>query len=262
MKDKNLYPILVVLVVAVLVVQIISVMQLNNLVSGGAVGKNITTTTKGVGYVTVSATGSASTQPTSGMLYLSVTGKGGTAAAATANLSKALIQVNASLWNYLNHNSSLMQTTYYNLYNQSGNGYYYPSGYVGYNGFVASEQITVTVPNIKNVSNAIGALSLINNVQVSSASATLSSAQTTALRSAAFTDALQNATAQASILTGNAALSTQNITVGYYNFYPIPYALGSGAVQANGGTAVNPQFYSGTDSVTESITVVFSYTKK
>jgi uncharacterized protein YggE len=261
MKDKNLYSILVILAVAILVMQVISVVQVNNLASAGPAGKNTNNATGGVGHVTIRATGSASAPPTTGMLYISVTGKGGTAAAATANLSSALAQMNASLWSYVNHNSSLIQTTYYNAYNQTGSGYY-PSDYAAYNGFVASEQIAVTIPNVKNVSGAIGALSLINGVQISSASATLSDAQTSALRSAAFSDALQNATSQASILAGNASLSTQNITVGYYNFYPIPYALGSGAVKAGGGAAVNPSFYSGTDSVTESITVVFSYTRK
>lgn len=269
MKEDSVHLILVVLVVAVLVVQVISIIQVSSLVSSGTVTKH-TNSTSQLGYITISATGSGSAQPTTGTLYLSVQGKGSTAAAATANLSSALTQMNQSLWNYINHNASLMQTTYYNLYNNSNNvicpGGIYPCTTVGNTTnltFVASEQITVIIPNINNVSKALGALSSINSVQVSSASATLSDAQVNALRSVAFSNALQNATSQASILTRNSTLSTQNITVNNYYFYPVPYALGAASSQAGPGNPTpNPAFYSGKDSISESITIVFSYNKK
>ncbi len=59
------------------------------------------------------------------------------------------------------------------------------------------------------------------------------------------------------MLTGNAHLSTQNITVGYYNYYPIAYGLASNS-GINSTTTVNPQFYSGASSITEQINIVFS----
>ncbi len=267
MKNTTVQSILIVLIIAILIIQIASVIEISNLSPQGSYSGG-----HGLGYLTISASGTASAQPTKGTLYVSVKGLGKTAAAATVNLSKELTQLNSSLSKYINGNTSMIQTTYYNLYNQTT--YYYPGGgmaqpvypypgYATYNGFVANEQLTITLPNVKNLSEAIGALSLINNTEVTSASATLSDAQTTSLRASAFSNALQNATSQASILTGNATLSTQNITVDSYYFYPIPYALGASSSSGMGNaTTVNPSFYSGTASVTESITIVFSYNKK
>lgn len=262
MKDSEMHALIIGLVILVLIIQIMSLMQISNLTSGGS-GKLGNTTIQKVGYVTITATGSASAQPTTGTLYVNAQGKGITAAGATANLSIALAQMNSSISKYINGNQSRIKTTYYNIYNQSGN-YNYPYGYNTYNGFVASEQLTITIPNTQNVSGAIGALSLINNLQISSASSTLSDSQITALRSTAFSNARQNATTQASILTNNASLSIQNITVNSYYFYPIAYALGSaGSVKGtNANTTTGPGFYSGLDSVTESVTIVFSYNKK
>ena len=107
------------------------------------------------------------------------------------------------------------------------------------------------------MSYAIGALSAINGISVSGASATFSNSQITSLRNAAYTNAINNATSQAEVLTGNAQLSTQNITVGYYNYYPIAYGLASNS-RISSITPVNPQFYSGTSSITEQINIVFS----
>lgn len=267
MKDGNMQTILVGLVILVLIVQVVTLVQLNDFVAYGFGGQrgNATEHMQNLRYITISATGTASAQPTEGVLYLSVRGNGKTAAAATYNLSIALNQMNATLLKYIGGNLSLIKTTYYNLYNQTNT---YPPCYgaacpvyASYNGFVASEQLTVTIPNTQNVSKAIGALSAVNNIQITSASATLSDAQITALRTEAFENALENATSQASALTGNASLSAQNITVNNYYFYPVAYALGTSGSAGNAVNSSNPSFYSGTDSVTESINVVFSYQK-
>ena len=259
--------ILVGLVILVLIVQVISLVQLNDFIAYGLGSHGGTTTIpqQNLGYITVSATGTASATPTEGTLYLSVQGNGKTAAAATHNLSVALNQMNSTLIKYINGNLSLIKTTYYNLYNQTNNYPCYSNlacpTYISPNGFVASEQLTVTIPNTQNVSKAIGALAAVNGVQVTSASATLSDAQITALRTTAFENALKNATSQASALTGNASLSEQNITVNNYYFYPVAYALGTSSSGTATVNSTNPSFYSGTDSVTESINVVFSYPK-
>jgi len=269
MRNDNPNSPLTALVVIVLVIEVLSLAEIYNLNSYVMSGHTANTTkAPQPGYITISATGTASAQPATGTLYVSVKGMGKSAAAATSNLSAELDQLNSSISKYVNGNTSLIQTTYYAVSNQS---YAYPVGvaqpsypyYPTYNGFVAEQDLAITLPNIKNMSNAIGSMSLINNTEVTSANADLSDSQITALRYAAFSSALQNATSQASILTGNATLSAQNITVSAYNFYPIPYALGAaGSSQGiNSSTAPNPSFYSGTASVTESITVVFSYNK-
>lgn len=260
MKNSSFHSLLVALVVVILAIQVVLLFEVYSLASNGSSNQIFSN----IGHISISATGTASAQPTMGMLYLSVQGTGKTAVAATANLSASLAQMNTSLSGYVNKNASQIKTTYYNLYNQTANYYYPGAGYTAYNGFIAAEQLTVTIPNIQNLSNAIGSLSSINGIQITSASASLSNAQTTALRTAAFSNAIQNATSQASILTGNAALSTQNITVNSYLFYPIAYANGNGSSAGptiGKNTTVNPSFYSGTDSITESITVVFSYNK-
>jgi len=247
------------LVAAVLVVLVLYILT-NSAYSSASRG--------GIGYITISATGTATAKPTMGTMYLTVRGDGKTGAAATANLSTVLGIVNSTLYGYVNGNLSMIQTTYYNLYNQTVN---YPPGvaepiypYTGYsyNGFVAEEDLSVTVPNIQNVSGAIGALSQINGVEITGASASLSDAQITTLRSRAFSEAISNATSQAEALTGNATLSEQNITVNTYGFYPIAYSTGVAAGAAiTPNTTANPEFYAGTDSVTGSVTVVFTYVR-
>ncbi len=247
---------LLLLVGVVVVLQVSSLFETLGLSSRLSSVNSITNQTGRIGYVTVSAVGTASAVSTIGTLYLSVEGRGKTAAAATSSLSAELLQVNSSVKSYINGNSSLIKTTYYDLANNTNMTY--PYSYNTYNGFVAVEYLTITIPNVKNVSPAIGVLSLINNTEVTGASASLSNAQVTALRSEALAGAMQNATAQASILTRNASLSVNNVTVNQYHFYPVPFMLGSSAAK---GGAVSPSFYSGTASVTESVTVVFTYKK-
>ena len=272
MKKDLIQMLILVLVIAILIVQIIALFENLNY-------KSTTPTGPSSRYVTISATGTASAVPTQGILYVNAQGRGKSGSAATVNLTNSLSQLNSSIFKYINGNYSLITTTYYELYNQTNS--IYPAGaanpgsatgsgaqgalypyYYSYNGFVASEQLSIIIPNTKNMSNAIGALSAINGISVSSASATFSNSQITALRNAAYTNAISNATSQAEVLTGNAQLSTQNITVGYYNYYPIAYGLASNSNSGiNSTTPVNPQFYSGTSSITEQINIVFSYSK-
>lgn len=253
MKNENIHLLLVSLLVIVIILELVLIFG-NSSMFGQKTGSN------SISYLTTHASGTASAQPVTGVLYLTVKGMGRTTYAATLNLTSSLAQVNSTLSKYINGNLSNVQTTYYNVYNQTS--YYYPVPAGTYNGTIAEEGLTVNIPNIKNLSGAIGGLSLINNTLVTSASASLSDEQTTALRAQAFSNAIKNATTQAEILTGNASLTTQNITVNSYFFYPIPYAVGTAnSGSLSGSTAVNPAFYSGTDSVTESITVVFSYAR-
>ncbi|MDE1860851.1 MAG: SIMPL domain-containing protein [Candidatus Micrarchaeota archaeon] len=262
MKDSGIHSLIIGLIVVVVVIQVASSFVLFGTLSSYRPSNNSVQHQNSVGYITIQAMGSATAPPSQGVLYLTAQGNGKTAAAATANLSSTLSAFNASISRYINGNWSMVKTTYYNLYNNTHSGTYPRYSYYGYNGFIASEELEVDMPNVQNVSKAIGALSSINNISVTSAQATLSDAQITKLRGQAFSQALQNATSQASLLTGNATLTAQNITVDSYNFYPLPYALGTGAVSASSNKTINPSFYSGTTSITESITVTFSYNRK
>lgn len=254
-EDNSMHMLLIALVIIVLIIQVASLAKIYSIQQVQPYNK---TNGGGTSQVSITASGTTSAQPTQGSVYINAEGKGLTAAAATANLSSALNKLNSSILGYLNGNLSLIQTTYYNVYNESG---YYST----YNGFVASEQLTIMVPNFQNVSKIVGALSSINAIMVSSSEASLSNQQMTSLRNAAYSAALQNATSQAEILTSNATLSVYNITVNAYRFYPIPLGAGVSAAAAPSianSSAVNPQFYSGKESVTESITVVFQYARK
>lgn len=267
MKGSNLAAaigaIIIVLLVIELGVQAVTlskIASLGHLPGGGPTNGTAKNQSHG-STLRISATGYASAQPTIGQIELQVQGRGLTGAAATANLSAELAQMNQSVYKYLEGNISNIQTTYYNLYNESS--YYYPCYGCGqtYNGYVAMESLQINIPSAQNLSKASAALSAVNGLEITSSSDALSNAQTTALRSAAFSDALNNATSQAEALTGNAMLTMQNITVGYFNVFPVPLAAsGAGSASSSNGTAAPvPQYYSGPQGVTESITVVFAY---
>src|SRR5208282_2099650 len=117
--------------------------------------------------------------PTQAVLSVGFSGLGSSAYAATTNLSSELMQANATLSKYVNGNVSEIQTSYYNLYNQSD----YP--YTSYNGYVAMESLTVIIPNVDNVSAALGALSAINGVSIEGSSSQLSDSQFSSLRGTA-----------------------------------------------------------------------------
>lgn len=206
-------------------------------------------TNGGTSVLTISATGTATGYPAQATLYLEVNGSGSTSQVATANLSFALARVNSTLSKYIDQNLSNIQTTSYSLarpYNSTS--------------YVAQEGLKVTLPNVSNVSPAIGALSGIGSVRVNDASAVLSDRQAAALRAQALSAAMANATAQAHTLLGpNATIAVRNVTVNSYNFYPYPVGYSALVASASSGGAQAPSFYSGTQGVTESVTVSFSY---
>lgn len=245
MKNDMLLGILIALAIVILIVQLFTLFELRPGIAPSPQGST--------SYLSVSAEGMAMARPTQATLDINVQGRGQNAYAATANLTTALTRANATLLKYTNGNTSLIQTSYYNLYNQSS--YYYTS----YNGYVAQESLTVTIPNVNNVSVVLGALSAVNGISINGVTAGFSSSETASLRSSALGNALANATAQAKALLPNKTLTVSNITVNAYG--PIVFPLASGAVSSSSPGAVSPAFFTGTQTVTESITVVFSYNR-
>lgn len=261
MKDNQFY-ILIGLIMVILVVQLVLFFQLSSSVSyikGLLAGGRLNVSHQAGGAnatLTISATGSAKGIPSRAIIYVDVKGLGKTGDAATANLTAELNQTNVVLNRFINGNTSLIQTSYYNLYNQSS--YYYTT----YNGYVAEESLTVTILNFSNASKVVAELSPIKGISISSESASFSDSELASLRLTALSNALANATAQAHALLPNKNVSVENITVNYYTPIVVPLGVGTAAVSAGNSTAPSPpQFYSGTQTVTESITVVFSYRK-
>ena len=204
------------------------------------------TYTAAQGVITVGATGTAYATPMQSELSVYVNGTGATTQAATQSLSAALASFNSTVMPYINNNQSNIQTTGYTLtkvYNQSR--------------YLAQESIQLTIPNIRNTSAALGALSAITNVYVSGATPQLSPLQVSSLRTLAITMAMANATGEASTVAGPGASLTQgNVTLSSY-YYPY-FSFGS---LAPAGAAASPAFYSGRSGVTVSVTAQFAYTK-
>jgi uncharacterized protein YggE len=265
MKSNELLYALIGIVLVIVVVELALILQFSNNIAYikgviGSGGGHISNTSynPNLSFLTVSATGSATGVPSKAEISLDLQGKGLTASAATYNLSKELSQANATLMKYVEGNRSNIQTTYYNLYNQTS--YYYST----YNGYIAQEELSVTIPSIKNVSPALGALANISGVSIYGSSGILSDSQLSQLRTTALAQAMSNATAQAKALLPGKNLSVSNITIGYYpRIYPLPYALGGTAAEAisNSSVTTSPEYFNGTETVTESITVVFAYNK-
>ncbi|MDE1871488.1 MAG: SIMPL domain-containing protein [Candidatus Micrarchaeota archaeon] len=202
--------------------------------------------------LTISATGTVYNSSSQSVIYVTMNGTGKTNQQAVQNISATLQKFNSTIMKYVNNNASLITTSYFNVYKV-----YNKSSYE------ASESLSVTIPDIGNTSAAIGALSNITNVYVGGASPELSDAQVSAMRVAALSLALSNATAQAHALLRNSTIYTTNITINNYYVYPIPYRLDL-AISGGSGvtTTIPPEFYGGTNKVTESITVVFVYGTK
>lgn len=204
--------------------------------------------------ISISATGTAYNTSSQSQLYVTVNATGITANATVQNLTKTLNSFNSTILPYVNHNLSDITTQYFNvykLYNQTG--------------YEATESLTVTIPNISNTSAALGALSALNGVYVSEASPQLSTYQISELRTKALSLALVNATSQAYALIGNSStIYATNISVNTYRVFPFPVVAEGGAAGGASAPALqnntfSPQFYGGRSSVTESITVVFTY---
>jgi uncharacterized protein YggE len=205
--------------------------------------------------LTITASGVVSNKSSQASLYVIVNGTGPTNNAAVQNVSATLQQFNITIYGYVNGNLSMISTNYFNvykLYNKTG--------------YEALESLYVIIPNIDNVSSAIGALSSIPNVYVTGATPMLSSAQVSAMRVAALSLALSNATAQAQALIGkNNTIYATNISINNYYVYPYVYSLGTSSVVAAPSQinrTIPTEFYGGTNKVTESITVTFIYGRK
>jgi uncharacterized protein YggE len=240
-----------VILVAILVIGAVAIagMLLNQTSARlGAAGKTIT----------VSATGSASGSAAQETLYLAVNGTGITARAATDNLSSTMGTVNTTLLAYVGGNTSMISTTSYSLtrsYNytfKNGTWTSVPTGYL------ATESLKVTLPDVNDTGAALNALASVRNVYVSSVQASLSDEQIASLRAQALSSALSNATQQASIVAGGVGIYPMNISVSHYYVYPVyPMYAASGLAGIENGT--EPTIYTGVSTVTESVSVVFGY---
>lgn len=190
-------------------------------------------------YLTVTATGSLSAAPQQSVLYLTVNGTAKTAANATAMLSNSVYAMNAALSPYLANGSSI-QTTSYQMYVPHNSSY-----------FTASEGITATLP-INNTGTAITALSLVKNVFIGGVSLQLSHLQTSSMGSMALSLAMQNATMQAQQVAGpTTKLTIESVTINRAGYvFPGP--------MFNVAEYIVPIF-TGTQSVTESVTVKYGY---
>ena len=197
--------------------------------------------------LSVTASGTVSNVSAESLLYVTMNATGATNGAAVSNLTSALNSFNSTISGYIGGNLSKITTQsfqVYKLYNRSG--------------YQATEMVQVIVPDIHNTGSAIGALSSIPNVYVTGAYPRLSDAQMSMMRKQALALALGNATSQARALIGDSAIISRNITINSY--YVLPYAYGVTTSSAiPGSVTVTPQFYGGTNRVTESITVVFTY---
>jgi uncharacterized protein YggE len=225
------------------------------------IGGNKTTTN--FNQLTITASGTVSNKSTQASLYVIVNGTGANSQLAVQNISATLNKFNSTILKFVNGNLSRVSTTYFNTYKA-----YNKSAYT------STEGLSIVLPNINNVSGAIGALSNITNVYVVGATPQLSDAQTSAMRIEALSLAMSNATAQAHALIGpNDTIYATNISVNNYRIFPYGYAIGASSPGAAGGgnsaapepsinSTIPTQFYGGTNQVTETVTVVFNYGPK
>ncbi|MGD0729323.1 MAG: SIMPL domain-containing protein [Candidatus Micrarchaeaceae archaeon] len=242
MENNNL-AYLVIIVVVLVFGALIAI----HLTHSGIYGNYNNYTSNNRNMIVITATGAASNSSSQAQMYVTINGTGSTNAAAVQNLSNALNTFNSTIVKYVNGNLSDVTTSNFNVYR-----IYNTSN------FMASEDLTIIIPQIKNVGAAILALSSIPNVYVTSANPILSANQTTLLRSKALSNALANATAQAkALIPSNQSIYSTNITVDDYYFYPL-YGSASGA-SVNSTGSLPPQFYSGTNQVVERVTVTFYY---
>ncbi len=193
------------------------------------------------GIVIVTASGTSEQYPAQGVIYVDVNGTGNTEQIATANLSLSMAKINNTVFSYIGNNSENIQTQQYYV-NKIKNTSLYQ----------VNEYAMITILNSSNINNAISALSKINNVYVTSTDAQFSKQQITTMRNQALTYALENATQQAMILTDNASLTPENITVGQLHFQ----IFAAPAVQSQGMSS--NLFYYGNQELTETVTVTFS----
>ncbi len=189
--------------------------------------------------ITITATGSAYATPDNTMVYIYANGTGTTTALATSNLSNTLGILNSTLFSYLSGNLSNIQTTSYQLYKAHNSSLY-----------TATESFSVTIP-ISQAGPVLTSLASIPNVYITNVNVRLSKQQASSLMGQALSSAISNATSQAQQVAGQGArpmLVSVNVNGAYYNS-PGIYTPSS----------ANPQIYGGISSVTESVTVKYSY---
>jgi len=198
---------------------------------------------QGLKYITVTASGTSYSYPQSAALYVTLNATGSDAAIATSNLSLTLSQFNYTVAKYIGGNSSRISTQSYYLQKVWNSSKY-----------EAVEEVSISVPQIQNVSPLLGTLSLIQNVYIDQVSSMLTSQQVSQLTQSALGAAMQNATAQAQAVAGaNSTIIVKNVTISRSYVYPFPTAAAAGSSQ-------NPIFFNGREGVEEQVTVLFSYT--
>lgn len=243
---------------ALLIIAIITVAVIEFLVLK-APARSSTTTISNMNHIIISASGTVSNASSQAILYVVANGTGSTNKLAVQNISATLEKFNSTIPRYVNGNLSKISTEYFNVYKN-------------YNrtGYTVEEGLEVIIPNIKNVSGAIGSLSNISNIYVTGAYPQLSDSQISAMRVQALSLAMSNATAQAQALVGrNNTIYTTNISVNNYYIFPVRYGLGVASASVAPGASVQKinnsvpaQFYGGTNKITESVAVIFTYGRK
>jgi uncharacterized protein YggE len=238
----------IIVLVAVIIFSALIAFSFESNTSGGGAktpGGAVNTT---LNQLSVTASGTVYNTSTQSNLYVDINGTGQTNQQAVQNISASLNSFNSTILKFISNNQSRITTTsfqVYKIYNRSG--------------YQATESLNVVIPNITNTSAVIGALSAIPNVFVTQASPQLSAAQITTMRTQALRLASANATSQATALIGkNNTIYATNISIN--NYYVYPYTLGVASAGPGGSApSITPNFYGGTNKVTESVTVVFAW---
>lgn len=197
----------------------------------------------GKNYVMVTATGAVRGIPDQEVVYINVNATGATTTAAVDALSATTASLNSTFYNYTG-NMSLVETTSFSVYKVYNESYY-----------TAYESLSVTLPNANSTGNFLGAVSKMPNVYVNNVQAQFSAARISSMRGLALQNAIMNATLQAQAVAGGAAVHVGNITINNYGPY---YPYFSNDIGATSGYR-SPIVYTGTGSVTASITTTFYY---
>ena len=188
--------------------------------------------------ITVRASGTSYGYPSEAAVYFIVNGTGRTSGIATSNLSLTLSKLNYTISKYVN--SSMTKTMSYSLYKIRNSSAY-----------SATEELEYTT-SADNVSALLGAASSINNTYVTGAEAELSASQRSSMISQALSEAMANATSEAMVIA-NSSVSIMNVSSTSSYVYPVYGISAYGSVSGPS----QPAFYTGTQSVTEQVTVTF-----
>ncbi|MDE1847051.1 MAG: SIMPL domain-containing protein [Candidatus Micrarchaeota archaeon] len=206
--------------------------------------------------ISATASGVAYGYPDRAVLYLTANATGSDAAGAGANLSTIVNSLNSTLSPFLNRNISLLQTQSFNLYKQqvpvcgsNSTGAKGPIMCVNTTVFVATESIVVNLPNIRNVSAALIGISNVDGVSVQQATQSFSDQSFSQLMQQALTNAMENATDEAQVISGSSQLQILNITI---QNYPLIYA-GQGAAAQTGNI-----YFPGRSGITRTVYVKFA----